>query len=87
MGFRAVGRKSYTEAVKGVWLYTVELGEVESRGSFLKGFPYAKDDLQITGGLVIVQLGSFFPLAKHDHEDSREFPEMRLLIRLPFSYN
>ena len=65
MDTAAVGRKSCTGAVKSDCLYTVELGEVKSRGSFLKGFPYAKEDPQIGGGLAIVKLRLFFPLAKH----------------------
>ena len=59
-----MGRKSCTGVVKSDCLYTVELGEVRSRGSFLKGFPYAKEGLQITGGLAIVKVRLFFPLAK-----------------------
>ena len=64
-----MGRKSCTGAVKSDWLYSVELGEVKSRGSFLKGFPYAKEGLQITGGLAIIKLRLFFPGTKHYHED------------------
>ena len=59
-----MSRKSRTGVVKSDWLYAMELGEVKSRGSFLKEFPYAKDS-QITGGLAIVKLRLFFPLAKH----------------------
>ena len=60
-----MGRKSCTGVVKSDGLYTVELGEVQSRGSFLKPSPYAKEDLQITGGLAIVKPRLFFPQAKH----------------------
>ena len=60
-----MGRKSCTGVVQSDSLHTVEFGEVKSRGSFLKGFPHAKEDLQITGGLAIVKLRLFFPLAKH----------------------
>ena len=61
---KSVGRKSCPGVVHSDCLYTVEVGEVKSRGSFLKGFPHAKEDLQITGGLAIVKLRLFFPLAK-----------------------
>ena len=53
--------------VQGDCLYTVELGEEKSRGSSLKGFLSPKENLQITGGLTIVKLKLFFPLAKHYH--------------------
>ena len=59
-------RKSCTGVVKSDCLSTLEFGgEVKSRVSFLKEFPYAKEELQITGGLAIVKLRLFFPLAKH----------------------
>ena len=64
-GTGPVGRKSCTGVVKSDWLYTLELGEVKSRRNFLKGFPYAKEDSEITGGLAIVKLRLFFFTAKH----------------------
>ena len=60
-----MGRKSCTGVVKSDWLYALELGEIKSRGSFLKGFPCAKEDSQITEALAIVGLRLFFPLANH----------------------
>ena len=60
-----MGRKSSTGVVNSDYLYTKELGEIKSRGSLLKRFPYAKEDSQITGGLAIIKLRLFFPLAKH----------------------
>ena len=60
-----MGRKSCTGALQSDCLSTVELGKVKSRGSFLKGFPYAKEGLQITGGIGIAKLRLFFPLGKH----------------------
>ena len=63
-GDRTHGQKELHRVVQSDCLYTVELGEVKSRESFLKGFSYAKEDLQITGGLGIGRLRLFFPLAK-----------------------
>ena len=42
----------------GVWGSKIQ-------GKFLVRFSYAKEDSQDTGGLGIVKLGLFFPLAKH----------------------
>ena len=61
-----MGRKCCTGVLKSDWLYTVQLGETKSRGSFLVGFPYAREDSQITGGLAIVKLRLFYPLGKCD---------------------
>ena len=41
-----------------------ELGEVRKR-EVSKGFSYAKGDSQDTGGLAIVKLRLFLPLARH----------------------
>lgn len=61
-------RKSCIRVMKSDCLYTVELGELKSKESFLKGFPYTKEDLQITGSLGVAKLRLFFlPLAKHYH--------------------
>ena len=59
-----MGRKSCTGVMNKDWLYTVDLGEVKSKGKFPKRLSYAKDS-QNTGGLAIVKLRLFFPLAKH----------------------
>ena len=54
-----MGRKSgCTGIVRDGWLYTQELGEV-SKKEILKGFSYAKKDLQYTGDLAIVKLDCF----------------------------
>ena len=54
-GDGTLGQKELPPVAKRGWLYTKELGEVKSRGSFS----------QITGGLAVVRLRLFFPLAKH----------------------
>ena len=59
-----MGRKSCTGMVKNDWLYTMDLGEVKIGGKFPKKLSYAKHS-QITGGLPIVKLTLFFPIAKH----------------------
>ena len=58
-------RKSYPGVVKNDWLSTMELGKVKPKGKFPMRFSYAKEDSQDTGGLAIVKLKLFFPLAKH----------------------
>ena len=65
MGTEPLSRKSCTGVRKSDCLYSMELGEVKSRGNFLKGFPHPKEDLKITGGLAIIRVRLFFPLAKH----------------------
>ena len=40
-------------------------GEGRVQGKFPVRFSYAKEDSQDTGGLAIVRLRLFFPLAKH----------------------
>ena len=56
-GTGLMGRKNYIGVVKRDCLYIGELGEIKS--SFLKGFPYAKEDSQIIEGLAIVKLKLF----------------------------
>ena len=58
-----MGRKSCTGVVKSDWLYTMELGEVKSRGGFLKGFAYTKEYSEITRSLAIFKL-RLFPSSK-----------------------
>ena len=62
-GTGPVGPKNCPGTMRRDWLYTLELGEIRSRGSFLKRFSHAKDS-QVTGGLAIVKLRLFFPLSK-----------------------
>ena len=59
-GDRTRGWKELLWVVKSDWLYTMELGQIKSRGSVLKGFPHATEDPQITGGLAIASSGGFF---------------------------
>lgn len=80
-GDRTRGWKELRWVVKSDWLYTMELGQIKSRGSVLKGLPHANEDPQITGGLAIAKLRWVFPPAKYQLEDSRVFLEIRLLIR------
>ena len=60
-----MGRKSCTGVVKSGSLYTMGLGGSKAQGKFLVRFSYAKEDSKETGGLAIVELRLFFPLAKH----------------------
>ena len=50
--------------VKEAYLYTKGLGEVKSNVTFTRRLSYANDS-QIAGGLAIVKLKWFFPLAEH----------------------
>ena len=58
-------KKSCPRTMRRDWLYTMEFGGGKVQGKFPVRLSYAKEDSQDTGGLAVVKLRLFFPLAKH----------------------
>ena len=62
---RTLGQKELLWDHKERLVIYYGIGGGQVQGKFPVRFPYAKEDSQDTGGLAIVKVRLFFPLAKH----------------------